>query len=139
MGYTLRDPHRWMEDWKGFGLGSLDAHPARTRRRALDEMPGHDALLRRIGVLTGELPIALRIHRAGTATIVVFRPSGASVPRLYVVDRARAEKRLFVDPETAAVVGDAQWADFLVFTLAQRQLWPIHKSRRTQALMCRMH
>ena len=106
LGYTLRDPYRWMEDskdpdWEPW-IRAQGAHA----RRMLDAMPDHDALLRRIGELTGDLPIASRVQRTGAATFVEFRPSGASVPKLYVIERPGAEKKLLVDPEAVKDAGD---------------------------------
>lgn len=99
LGYTLRDPYRWMEDAKDPDWAPWMRAQGAYARAALDALPDHDALLRRIGELTGDLPIASRVQRTGDATFVEFRPAGASVPKLYVIARPGAPRTLLVDPE----------------------------------------
>ena len=76
-------------------------------RQALDALPGRAALAQRIGELTGDLPVASRVERAGSKVFLEFRPSGASVAKLYVIDRPGGEKRLLVDPEAIKDAGGA--------------------------------
>ncbi|MBB3694326.1 prolyl oligopeptidase family serine peptidase [Sphingomonas sp. BK580] len=107
LGYTLRDPYRWMEDPRDPDWAPWMRAQGEYARRALDALPEHDALLRRIGELTGDLPVATRLQRAGTVTFLEFRPSGANVPKLYVVERPGAAQRLLIDPEAMTGAGGA--------------------------------
>ena len=100
-GLRLPDPYRWMEnaadpDWEPW-MRAQGAYA----RKMLDALPDRAAIAQRIGALTGDLPVAIGVERTGERTFVEFRPSGASVAKLYVIDRPGAEKRLIVDPEAA--------------------------------------
>ncbi len=101
LGMRLPDPYRWMEDakdpdWEPW-MRAQGAHA----RRALDALPGRAALAKRIGELTGDLPVATRVDRSGGKLFLEFRPSGASVSKLYVLESAGGARRLLVDPEAA--------------------------------------
>ena len=106
-GTTLPDPYRWMEDPKDPDWEPWMRAQAAYARQALDALPGRAALARRIGELTGDLPVASRVERAGAKVFVEFRPSGASVAKLYVIDAPGGEKRLLVDPEAIKDAGGA--------------------------------
>lgn len=107
LGLTLPDPYRWMENPKDPEWEPWMRAQAAYARRALDAIPGRAALARRIGELTGDLPVASRVQRVGAKIFVEFRPGGASVPKLYVMDAPGGDKRLLVDPETAKGAGGA--------------------------------
>lgn len=98
-GTVIPDPYRWMEnpadpDWQPW----MKAQAAYARRM-LDAMPARPSLSRRIGELTGDLPVTNRVKRSGEKIFLEFRPSGASVAKLYVMDRPGAERHLLIDPE----------------------------------------
>lgn len=98
-GMIVPDPYRWMEnpadpDWLPWMQGQ-----ASYARRTLDAMPGRAALARRIGELTGDLPVTSRVRRSGQRTFLEFRPSGANVAKLYLIDKPGGERRLLIDPE----------------------------------------
>ncbi|WP_221234577.1 prolyl oligopeptidase family serine peptidase [Sphingomonas aerophila] len=99
LGFTLPDPYRWMEDPKDPAWEPWMRAQAAYARKALDALPDRDAIARRISALTGDLPVTSRVERAGDKVFVEFRPGGASVAKLYVIDNVGGEKRLLVDPE----------------------------------------
>ena len=99
LGFTLPDPYRWMENDKDPAWEPWMRAQGAYARQTLDALPGRAAIANRIDALTGDLPVASDIERAGGKTFVEYRPSGASVPKLYVIDRPGGEKRLLVDPE----------------------------------------
>ncbi|WP_375419616.1 hypothetical protein [uncultured Sphingomonas sp.] len=107
LGMALPDPYRWMEDAKDPAWEPWMRAQGAYARKALDALPGRAALAKRVGALTGDLPIATRVQRAGALTFVEFRPAGASVPKLYVIDRAGGDRRLLVDPEATKEAGGA--------------------------------
>lgn len=98
-GMVIPDPYRWMEDSKDPDWEPWMRAQAAYARRKLDSMPGRAALARRIDELTGDLPVATRIKRSGEKVFIEFRPGGANVTKLYVIDRPGAERRLLVDPD----------------------------------------
>lgn len=100
-GETIEDPYRWMEnaqdpDW----LPYLKAQNDRTRK-VLDALPGRDALLARIGELTGATVATGQIQRAGERLFFQQRPLNADNFKLYVQDRG--EVRLLIDPTALRV------------------------------------
>lgn len=106
-GTIIPDPYRWMEDptdpdW----LPWMKAQAAYARR-TLDAMPGRAAIARRIGELTGDLPVTSRVKRSGERTFLEFRPSGANVAKLYVLNKPGDERRLLIDPEAIKDAGGA--------------------------------
>ena len=100
-GETLEDPYRWMENDKDpEWLPYLKAQNDRTRK-VLDALPGRDALLARIGELTGATVATGRIQRAGERVFFQQRPLNADNFKLYVKERDSV--RLLIDPTAIPV------------------------------------
>jgi prolyl oligopeptidase len=100
-GETIEDPYRWMEndqdpDW----LPYLKAQNDRTRK-VLDALPGRDALLTRIGELTGATVATGRIQRAGARLFFQQRPLNADNFKLYVKEGGVV--RLLIDPTAVRI------------------------------------
>jgi prolyl oligopeptidase len=100
-GTSIPDPYRWMEDPKDPDWDPWMHAQADYARKALDAIPGRAALAKRIGELTGVLPVASRVQRASGKLFLEFRPGGASVAKLYVLDATDGPRTLLVDPEAA--------------------------------------
>jgi prolyl oligopeptidase len=99
-GMVVPDPYRWMEnpqdpEWEPFMRGQA-AHA----RAVLDAIPGRARMAEQISALTGDLPVAISVQRAGPRTFLEFRPAGSNLAKLYVIDRPGGERRLLIDPET---------------------------------------
>jgi prolyl oligopeptidase len=95
-GETLEDPYRWMEndkdpDWLPFLKGQNDY-----TRAVLDQVPGRDALLKRIQQLSGDTVQTTQLQRAGGKLFFQQRPIGADNFKLFV--REDGQDRLLVDP-----------------------------------------
>jgi len=95
-GETIEDPYRWMEndqdpDW----LPYLKAQNDRTRK-VLDALPGRDALLARIGELTGAAVATGAVQQAGERLFFQQRPLNADNFKLYVQEGDAV--RLLIDP-----------------------------------------
>lgn len=100
-GETLEDPYRWMEndkdpDW----LPYLKAQNDRTRK-VLDALPGRDALLARIGELTGATVTTGSLQRAGERLFFQQRPLNTDNFKLYVKEGDKV--RLLIDPTAIQV------------------------------------
>ena len=97
-GETLSDPYRWMEndkdpDWLPFMKGQNTY-----ARFVLDALPGRDALLKRIGELSGDTVATASVQRAGNHLFFQQRPLGADNFKLFV--REAGKDRVLVDPTT---------------------------------------
>jgi prolyl oligopeptidase len=95
-GETLTDPYRWMEndkdaDWLPFLKGQNDH-----TRAVLARIPGRDALLRRIQLLSGDTVATREVQRAGGKLFFEQRPLGADNFKLFV--RENGQVRTLVDP-----------------------------------------
>jgi prolyl oligopeptidase len=95
-GETLEDPYRWMEndqdpDWLPFLKAQNDY-----TRAALDQVPGRDALLKRIEQLSGDTVQTTHLQRAGGKLFFQQRPLGADNFKLFV--REEGQDRVLVDP-----------------------------------------
>jgi len=100
-GETIEDPYRWMEnDQDPNWLPYLKAQNDRTRK-VLDALPGRDALLARIGELTGAAVATGRIQRAGNRLFFQQRPLNADNFKLYVKEGETV--RLLIDPTAIRV------------------------------------
>src|SRR5262245_50060961 len=96
LGEVLSDPYRWMEndkdpDWLPFLKGQNEY-----TRTILDALPGRDALLQRIGELSGETVQTASVQRAGTRLFFEQRAKGADNFKLYVRDKGK--DRVLIDP-----------------------------------------
>jgi hypothetical protein len=96
-GETVEDPYRWMENDKDPGwLPFLKAENDYTRK-VLDNVPGRDALLKRIEQLSGDTVQTNRLQRAHGRLFFQQRPIGADNFKLFVredpFDKLRAGSR----------------------------------------------
>jgi prolyl oligopeptidase len=104
-GTKLTDPYRWMEnpkdpDWLPF----LKGQNALTRQ-ALDHLPGHAALKKRISALTGDAAQTREVDSAGGLLFYEQRPVGSDNYKLFVQD-SDGNVRTLIDP-TAMGKGSA--------------------------------
>ncbi len=95
LGKTMVDRYRWMEndqdpDWLPF-LHGQDAHA----RAVLAGIPGRDALLARIQVLSASSATPLRLRRVGARVFYQQRPAGANSFKLFV--REAGKDRVLID------------------------------------------
>jgi len=106
-GVKLTDPYRWMETstdprWKPF-LMDQNAHA----RAVLAEIPGREAIARKIDAVTSKLTAVSGLQAAGPWIFTEVRPPGANTFKLYVraagQGKARGGKdRLLLDPDARA-------------------------------------
>ncbi len=107
-GETIVDAYRWMEnakdrDWAPFMKGW-----AAYTQGVLNDIPGRKLLGKRIGKLSGDLPIANAPQSAGGKLFYEMRPAGANQFKLYMRDAGSAgAERLLIDPSTMRGVGGA--------------------------------
>lgn len=102
-GETLSDPYRWMENDKDpEWLPFLKGQNAYTRS-VIDALPGHDALLKRIQDLSGDIVATAQVQRAGGRLFFQQRPLDADNFKLFV--REGAKDRVLVDPTTMSAKG----------------------------------
>ena len=104
-GETLEDPYRWMEndkdpDWLSFLKGQNDH-----TRAVLDTIPGRDALLGRIGQLSGDTATTRSVQRAGGKLFYEQRPANADNYKLFV--RENGASRVLIDPTALGHSADA--------------------------------
>ena len=109
-GETLTDYYRWMEndqdpEWLAF-LRGQNAHA----RAVLDAIPGREALLRRIGQLSGDAALTRHAERAGGRLFYEQRPAGAENFKLFV--REGAVTRTLIDPTQLATAAGHQSLDW---------------------------
>lgn len=102
-GEVLSDPYRWMEndqdpDWLPFLQGQNTY-----ARSILDKLPGRDALLNRIGELSGDTVQTARVQRAGNKLFYEQRPKGANTFKLFL--RENGGDRVLVDPSAMLAAG----------------------------------
>ena len=95
-GEVLEDPYRWMEndkdpDWLPFLKAQNDY-----TRAVLDQVPGREALLKRIEQLSGDTVQTNHLQRAGGKLFFQQRPLGADNFKLFVREYGR--DRILVNP-----------------------------------------
>ena len=95
-GETLSDPYRWMEndkdpDWLPYLKGQSDH-----TRAVLNQIPGREALLRRIEQLSGDAAATRKAIRVGNQLFFEQRPVGADNYKLFL--QAGATPRVLIDP-----------------------------------------
>ncbi|KAB2347459.1 prolyl oligopeptidase family serine peptidase [Actinomadura rudentiformis] len=95
-GHRVADPYRWLEDRQGEDTEKWLAEQDDLFHRTVDELPGRDALRRRLGELLAAGSVGSPVWR-GERRFFTRRTAGQEHPVLYTVDPDGTERTL-LDP-----------------------------------------
>ncbi|HEY3812898.1 MAG TPA: prolyl oligopeptidase family serine peptidase [Caulobacteraceae bacterium] len=121
-GVSVTDPYRWMEDrtaprFLDWAKGENDY-----ARATLAQIPGRDALAKRIAAATAVGASLTDVHYAGGRVFYEKREPGQDTFKLYVRDRLGGAERLLVDPDKAATAGHHYSIDYYQPSLDGRSI-----------------
>ncbi|MFG2003536.1 prolyl oligopeptidase family protein [Spirillospora sp. NPDC048911] len=95
-GHPVPDPYRWLEDRQGEDTGKWLAEQDDLFHRTIDDLPGRDALRRRLGELLAAGSVGSPVWR-GARRFFSRRTADQEHPVLYTVDPDGTE-RVLLDP-----------------------------------------
>jgi prolyl oligopeptidase len=103
-GVQVTDPYRWMEqegpEWQTYVRAEGDF-----AKRALDAIPGRDALLAAVSRDTGALAAVSSVQTGGDLIFIQARPVGTETFKLFVRRGLHGADRLLIDPDAHAPAG----------------------------------
>ena len=121
-GVSVTDPYRWMEDrtaprFLDWAKGENDY-----ARATLAQIPGRDALAKRIAAATAVGASITDVRYSGGRVFYEKREPGQDTYKLYVRDGLSGAERLLVDPDKAATAGHHFSVDYYQPSLDGRRI-----------------
>lgn len=104
-GFAVRDPYRWMENWRSAEFMDWLDGQGNACERYLSRLPAREALRAEVAELTAAVDQVTNVQVVGDEIFFLRRAGGSDLPSLVVRSRALGSERVLVEPHEVQLAG----------------------------------